>query len=318
MTDSFGARLRRERDRRTIDIAQVAARTKIKASLFEALERNDVSQWPAGLFRRSFIRAYAEAVGLDPKATLSEFMLNFPDPGDPVSDQATDGTADRTLDRLPDQTKPTAKTPAKPLMKLSSAVASAAASMMAPKPTADPMPARAATVPSDPQSGPQTRGAAAETATAPGLVPVFDDDELSMEPLGAIELAAMRLTLADGDQPFQGGEVLADPRARWAAAGCDLVVVFTATLLLFLITGRFWMPLGLTALVYYIGGILLLGNSPGVFVLAPRDRPTDLRPIEPARAARPRHAEASRNRPAPALPRNPFRAAPRRARTTRT
>src|SRR3954468_9630725 len=82
MTDSFGARLRRERERRNIDVADVAARTKVKACLFEALERDDVSQWPAGLFRRSFIRGYAEAIGLDPKATLLEFLETFPDPAD--------------------------------------------------------------------------------------------------------------------------------------------------------------------------------------------------------------------------------------------
>src|SRR4051794_34442820 len=86
MTDSFGARLRRERERRNIDVADVAARTKVKACLFEALERDDVSQWPAGLFRRSFVKGYAEAIGLDPQATLREFLERFPDPADPAAD----------------------------------------------------------------------------------------------------------------------------------------------------------------------------------------------------------------------------------------
>ena len=80
MTKSFGARLRYERERRHITLAEIAARTKIKASLFEQLERNDVSRWPGGLFRRSFMRAYAEAIGLDPNATLREFVDEFPDP----------------------------------------------------------------------------------------------------------------------------------------------------------------------------------------------------------------------------------------------
>src|SRR5262245_38659137 len=81
MTDSFGARLRRERERRQIALADIASRTKIKASLFEALERDDASQWPSGIFRRSFLRAYAEAVGLDVDDTLREFLQRFPDPG---------------------------------------------------------------------------------------------------------------------------------------------------------------------------------------------------------------------------------------------
>src|SRR5436190_22613361 len=87
MTDSFGARLRRERERRNIDVVDVAARTKVKACLFEALERDDVSQWPAGVFRRSFIRGYAEAIGLDPKATLREFLEHYHDPADPSAER---------------------------------------------------------------------------------------------------------------------------------------------------------------------------------------------------------------------------------------
>lgn len=80
MTDlSFGGRLRRERERRQIALSSIAANTKINMSLFEALERDDVSRWPAGIFRRAFIRAYAEAIGLDAGAVTSEFVELFPD-----------------------------------------------------------------------------------------------------------------------------------------------------------------------------------------------------------------------------------------------
>jgi transcriptional regulator with XRE-family HTH domain len=77
---SFGARLRRERERRQIALSSIATNTKISVGLFEGLERNDVSRWPSGIFRRAFIRAYAEAVGLDPNATTREFLELFPDP----------------------------------------------------------------------------------------------------------------------------------------------------------------------------------------------------------------------------------------------
>ena len=56
MTDSFGTRLRHAREQQHISIADIAARTKIKASLFEELERDDASRWPSGIFRRSFMR----------------------------------------------------------------------------------------------------------------------------------------------------------------------------------------------------------------------------------------------------------------------
>lgn len=80
MTDSFGARLRRRREEQGIALGAIAEQTKIKASLLEALERDDVSQWPSGIFRRAFIRAYAHAIGLDPDVIVREFLEVHPEP----------------------------------------------------------------------------------------------------------------------------------------------------------------------------------------------------------------------------------------------
>jgi transcriptional regulator with XRE-family HTH domain len=80
--NEFGLRLRQERERKRISIDSIAAGTKIKASVFEQLERGDTSRWPPGIFRRSYLRAYATAVGLDPDATIREFLAVFPDPAD--------------------------------------------------------------------------------------------------------------------------------------------------------------------------------------------------------------------------------------------
>jgi transcriptional regulator with XRE-family HTH domain len=80
MRDSFGVRLRTERERKSIALTAVANSTKISIGLLEALERDDASRWPSGIFRRAFIRAYADAVGLDREATLREFLERFPDP----------------------------------------------------------------------------------------------------------------------------------------------------------------------------------------------------------------------------------------------
>src|SRR5438105_3851719 len=82
MMESLGLRLKRERERRQITVEAIAARTKIKGSLFEELERDDTSHWPSGIFRRSFIRAYADAIGVDIEATVREFLERFPDPAD--------------------------------------------------------------------------------------------------------------------------------------------------------------------------------------------------------------------------------------------
>jgi transcriptional regulator with XRE-family HTH domain len=76
---TLSARLRRERERQGITLESIASATKISASLFRGLERGDVSRWPSGIFRRSFIRAYATAIGLDPEVVCREFIEQFPE-----------------------------------------------------------------------------------------------------------------------------------------------------------------------------------------------------------------------------------------------
>jgi transcriptional regulator with XRE-family HTH domain len=78
--ESFGGRLRYERERRQIALKSIAESTKISVALLEGLERDDVSRWPSGIFRKSFIRSYAEAIGLDPDPIVREFVERYPDP----------------------------------------------------------------------------------------------------------------------------------------------------------------------------------------------------------------------------------------------
>jgi hypothetical protein len=80
MAESFGARLRQRREEQQISLTAIADRTKINPSHLEALERDDVSHWPVGIFRRAFIRAYAQAIDLDPDTVVREFLELYPDP----------------------------------------------------------------------------------------------------------------------------------------------------------------------------------------------------------------------------------------------
>src|SRR5258705_2258560 len=88
MPDSFGARLRQRREERQITLATIAEQTKIKLSLLEALERDDIRHWPSGIFRRAFIRAYARAIGLQPDVVVREFQEHHPDPSEGVATEA--------------------------------------------------------------------------------------------------------------------------------------------------------------------------------------------------------------------------------------
>ena len=96
-TGSFGAKLRDARERRGVSLRQIANATKISVGALEALERNDISRLPGGIFSRAFVRSYAIEVGLDPEATIQEFIAQFPNDsvtaGHPASDRGEDHEA---------------------------------------------------------------------------------------------------------------------------------------------------------------------------------------------------------------------------------
>jgi transcriptional regulator with XRE-family HTH domain len=103
MPDTFGARMRETRERQHVALSTIAEQTKIKVSLLEALERDDVSQWPSGIFRRAFIRAYAHAIGLEPDVVVREFLERYPDPPEIFADAMPGISADdaRATDNAP-------------------------------------------------------------------------------------------------------------------------------------------------------------------------------------------------------------------------
>src|SRR5260221_540118 len=94
---SFGARLRDARERRGVSLREIANATKISVGVLEALERNDISKLPGGIFGRAFVRNYAIEVGLDPEATIEDFITQFPNDsvtaGHPASDRGEDNVA---------------------------------------------------------------------------------------------------------------------------------------------------------------------------------------------------------------------------------
>ena len=75
--NDFGGKLRQAREGRGISLRQIAANTKFSVSALEALERNDVSKLPGGIFSRAFVRSYAAEVGLDPEQTVRDFLERF-------------------------------------------------------------------------------------------------------------------------------------------------------------------------------------------------------------------------------------------------
>jgi cytoskeletal protein RodZ len=75
--NDFGGKLRQARERRGVSLRQIAAKTKISMAVLEALEHNDMSRLPGGIFSRAFVRSYAAEVGLDPDQAVREFLEQF-------------------------------------------------------------------------------------------------------------------------------------------------------------------------------------------------------------------------------------------------
>jgi transcriptional regulator with XRE-family HTH domain len=180
---SLGLRLRAERERRRITLESIASNTKISVGLLRALERDDVSRWPGGIFRRAFVRAYAQSIGLDAEEILAEFLERFPDP---------------------------------------------------------------------------------ETTTAPAT------GDAAAPPPARTNDTNLRLMLDSTWSPFIGGAVLTRVRERAAAAAVDVGLMLALAVVMYMMVGEFWAPLGITMLCYYVVSIISLGNTPGVCLLAPR------------------------------------------------
>jgi len=73
----LGARLKQARQQRGVSLREIATSTKISVVALEALERNDYSRLPGGIFSRAFVRAYAIAVGVEPEEAVNEFLVAF-------------------------------------------------------------------------------------------------------------------------------------------------------------------------------------------------------------------------------------------------
>jgi transcriptional regulator with XRE-family HTH domain len=85
---TLGADLRRERERRGLALRSISENTKVSIALLEGLEADDISRWPGGIFRRAFVRAYAQCVGLDADDVMRRFEKQFPPEGAEPADPA--------------------------------------------------------------------------------------------------------------------------------------------------------------------------------------------------------------------------------------
>ena len=66
--------------RQKLDITDVETSTKIRAKYLRALENEEWGLLPGSTFVKSFLRTYAEALGLDPHLIVEEYRVNHEEP----------------------------------------------------------------------------------------------------------------------------------------------------------------------------------------------------------------------------------------------
>jgi transcriptional regulator with XRE-family HTH domain len=90
LTGDIGGRLRRARESRGLSLADAASRTKLSINVLQAIERNDFTTLPGGMFRRAYVRMLAAEFGLNPNEMAADYRKRFEPPVETVAVSNTD------------------------------------------------------------------------------------------------------------------------------------------------------------------------------------------------------------------------------------
>jgi cytoskeleton protein RodZ len=71
---TLGEELKRRREERGITLSDISEATRIGTRFLKAIEEDDFSALPGGIFTRSFIRAYARHVGMDEDEAIGRYQ----------------------------------------------------------------------------------------------------------------------------------------------------------------------------------------------------------------------------------------------------
>jgi cytoskeleton protein RodZ len=235
---SIGETLRREREKRNLDLDQVSRELKISTRFLEAIETENFDRLPGGVFAKSFVRQYARMLDLDEEEVAAEVQRTLsPSPLPDLAATAPKPAAPQTVEFAPRvdsiSSRPFASGSWLPALALVVAVmlgcslvygwwqrdrrqasaptprrvvtAHAANTATAEQPTAPPTDAAATT-----QQPPATSNAA-ETAAAPPAPAQAETATPPLQPSGAV-----KVEIATSDEPVW---VLARTDGKYAFSG---------------------------------------------------------------------------------------------------
>jgi len=101
----IGSLLRETRIRNKIDITTVEDATKIRAKYLRALENEEWSLLPGPTYVKTFLRTYAQYLGLDPHLLVEEYSARFEEP------EELEVAAFAPKRRLPERARPRRRRP---------------------------------------------------------------------------------------------------------------------------------------------------------------------------------------------------------------
>jgi cytoskeletal protein RodZ len=87
--ESIGEELRLAREERGVPLREISDQTRIAVRYLEAIEANDYKRLPGGIFNRSFIKAYARAVGYDEKTAIEGYTRYLREQGESPDEVVT-------------------------------------------------------------------------------------------------------------------------------------------------------------------------------------------------------------------------------------
>lgn len=95
---AIGETLRRERLKSGLDLDRISQETKIPARLLQAIEEEEFDKLPGRLFTISFVRQYAQTLGLDEEQVIADLRAQQ-EPPLPVTTEPAEPPPDRTAAR---------------------------------------------------------------------------------------------------------------------------------------------------------------------------------------------------------------------------
>ena len=81
---NFGTSFKKARESRGLSLDQIARETRISTRFLTAIENEEFHLLPGGIFNRGFVRAFAQAVGLDSDQAVADYdqLASLREPGD--------------------------------------------------------------------------------------------------------------------------------------------------------------------------------------------------------------------------------------------